>query len=60
MVLAVPDVAPRVLFGMEGTWRFTADTYATAAKDHFNDRTGTQFEDSKLPLRVWFFAAFLT
>jgi magnesium-transporting ATPase (P-type)/predicted RNA-binding Zn-ribbon protein involved in translation (DUF1610 family) len=26
---------------------------------HFNDRTGTQFEDSKLPLRVWFFAAFL-
>jgi len=26
---------------------------------HFNDRTGTQFEDSKLPLRVWFFGAFL-
>jgi len=26
---------------------------------HFNDRTGTQFEDSKLPLRMWFFAAFL-
>ena len=26
---------------------------------HFNDRTGTQFEDSRLPLKVWFFAAFL-
>ena len=26
---------------------------------HFNDRTETQFEDSKLPIRVWFFAAFL-
>ncbi|MBS7627527.1 IS1595 family transposase [Candidatus Bathyarchaeota archaeon] len=26
---------------------------------HFNDRTGTQFDDSKLPLRVWFFIAFL-
>ena len=26
---------------------------------HFNDRTETQFEDSKLPLRVWFFIAFL-
>lgn len=26
---------------------------------HFNDRTGTQFEDSKLPLRVRFFAALL-
>ena len=25
----------------------------------FNDRTGTLFEDSKLPLRVWFFTAFL-
>ena len=25
----------------------------------FNDRTGTLFEDSKLPLRVWFFSAFL-
>jgi transposase len=25
----------------------------------FNDRTGTQFEDSKLPIRVWFFVAFL-
>ncbi|MBS7633881.1 IS1595 family transposase [Candidatus Bathyarchaeota archaeon] len=26
---------------------------------HFNDRTGAQFEGSKLPLRVWFSVAFL-
>ncbi len=26
---------------------------------HFNDKTGTCFENSKLPLRVWFFTAFL-
>lgn len=25
---------------------------------HFNDKTGTLFENSKLPLRVWFFTAF--
>jgi len=57
--LAVPDAGLGVWSGMEDIWGSTIDIFCHGCMRDFNDRTGTLFEDSKLPLRVCFFAAFL-